>query len=132
MRAPEVQTNWEVVNYNKIDSSNIMKLHEIPCYNSSKERDTDERFWTFFHQDWYGTILTRKTKSVVPMQWINFDYMRKKKDANFNRILEACDFHGISNILQFQYNWKKEIIAEFYATLFLDKKERIFRWMTNG
>jgi hypothetical protein len=25
-----------------------------------------------------------------------------------------------------------EIIAEFYATLFFDKKERIFKWMTNG
>jgi hypothetical protein len=25
--------------------------------------------------------------------------MRKKKDASFNRIIEACDFHGITNLL---------------------------------
>jgi hypothetical protein len=37
MRTPEVHTNREVVNYNKMDSTNIVKLCEIPCYNSSKE-----------------------------------------------------------------------------------------------
>jgi hypothetical protein len=33
------------------------------------------------------------------VQWVNFDYMRRKKDASFNRIIEACDFHGITNLL---------------------------------
>jgi hypothetical protein len=77
MRALEVHTNWEVVNYNKVDPKNIVTLHEIPCYNKSKERGTNERFWTFFQQDWYGTILFTKNKPVVPVQWVHFDYMRK-------------------------------------------------------
>jgi hypothetical protein len=77
-------------------------------------------------------VLYRKTKPVVPVQWVHFDYMRKKKDASFNRIIEACDFHGITNLLQFRYNWNQEIITEFYSTLFFDKKERIFMWMRNG
>jgi hypothetical protein len=34
--------------------------------------------------------------------------------------------------LTFRYNWNQEVIAKFYATLFFDKKERIFMWMTNG
>jgi hypothetical protein len=41
----------------------------------------------------------KKIRLVVPMQLVHLDYMRKKKDATFNRILEACDFHGISNLL---------------------------------
>jgi hypothetical protein len=57
------------------------------------------RFWTFFQQDWYDTVLFKKNKLVVPMEWVHFDYMRKKKDASFNRIIEACDFHGITNLL---------------------------------
>jgi hypothetical protein len=40
--------------------------------------------------------------------------------------------HGISDLLQFRHNWNQEIISEFYFTLFYDKKERIFIWMTNG
>jgi hypothetical protein len=58
--------------------------------------------------------------------------MRKKKDMHFNRVLEACDLHGITDLLQFRHNWNQEIICEFYSTLFYDKKERIFMWMTNG
>jgi hypothetical protein len=132
MRSPIVHTNREVVNYNKVDPSNIVMLRENACYNKSKERGTDECFWTFFQQDWYHIVPYRKPRLVVPMQWVHIDYMRKKKGATFNKILEACDFHGISNLLQFRYNQNQEIITEFYSTLFFKKKERIFMWITNG
>jgi hypothetical protein len=66
------------------------------------------------------------------MQWVHLDYMKSKKDITFNMILEACEFHGISHLLAFRYNLNQEIITEFYSTLFFDKKERIFMWMTNG
>jgi hypothetical protein len=46
-------------------------------------------------------MLYQKTRHVVPMQWVHLDYMRKKTDATFNKILEACEFRGISYILQF-------------------------------
>jgi hypothetical protein len=63
---------------------------------------------------------------------VDIEYMRNKKDMHFNMILEACDLHGITDLLQFRHNWNQEIIFEFYSTLFYDKKERIFLWMTNG
>jgi hypothetical protein len=34
--------------------------------------------------------------------------------------------------MQFRYNWNKEVILEFYDTLYFYKKERIFMWMTDG
>jgi hypothetical protein len=113
----KVFTNREVVNYNKVDLRNIVTPHQRVCYNSSKERGTDERFWTFFQQDWYYSALYQKTRPVVPMQWVHLDYMKGKKDIHFNRILEACEFHGISHLLSFRYNWNQEIIIEFYSTL---------------
>jgi hypothetical protein len=58
--------------------------------------------------------------------------MRNMTDMYFNRILEACDLHGITDLFQFRHNWNIEIISEFYFTLFYDKKEMIFMWMTNG
>jgi hypothetical protein len=51
---------------------------------------------------------------------------------HFNRVLEACDLHGITDLIQFMHNWNQKSISEFYSTLFYDKKERIFMWMTNG
>jgi hypothetical protein len=132
IRAPACHINWEEVDYNKEDPRNIITLRDRPCYNRGKERGMDERFWTFFHQYWYHSVLYRKTSPMVKHQWVHIDYMIKKKDIHFNRILEACDFHGITDLLQFRYNWNQEVIAEFYATLFFDKKERIFMWITNG
>jgi hypothetical protein len=69
---------------------------------------------------------------VVKQQYVDIEYMRNKKDMHFNRVLEACDLHGITNLLQFRHSWNQEIISEFYSTLFYDKKERFFMWMTNG
>jgi hypothetical protein len=132
MRPPVADTNREVVNYNKVDPRTIVTLCQKACYSSSKERGTDKHFWTFFQQDWYYSVLYRKTKPVVPMQWVHMDYMKSKKDIHFNRILEACESHGISHLLLFRYNWNQEIITEFYSTLLFDKQERIFMWMTNG
>jgi hypothetical protein len=132
IKAPVCHTNREEVDYNKDDPRNIITLRDKPCYNHVKERGTDERFWTFFHQDWYHYVLYRKTSPVVKHQWVHIDYMRNKKDMHFNRILEAYDFNGNADLLQFCYNWNQEVINEFYVTLFFDKKERIFMWMTNG
>jgi hypothetical protein len=58
--------------------------------------------------------------------------MMKKKDPNFDRIMEACEFHGLTHIMQFKYNCDNEIISQFYPTLYFDKQARIFKWMTKG
>jgi hypothetical protein len=121
-----------VVNYSKFESTRVVELRQKACYSKPKGRGTDERFWTFFHQHWYDTVLYRKTGPIILVQWVHFDNMRRKKNASFNRIIEACNFHGITDLLQFCYNWNHEVITEFYSTLFFDKKERIFMWMTNG
>jgi hypothetical protein len=77
-------------------------------------------------------MLYPKSSPVVKQQYVDIEYMRKKKDMHFKRVLEAYDLHDITDLLQFMHNWNQEIIFEFYSTLFYDKKERIFMWMTNG
>jgi hypothetical protein len=99
IRTPTVLTNRKVVNYSKEDPMNLITLRIRTCYSSPKERATDERFWTFFHQDWYLTVLYLKTSPVVRHQWVDIDYMRNEKDMHFNMILEACDFHEITYLL---------------------------------
>jgi hypothetical protein len=132
IRSPVAHTIREVVNYNKEDPMNLVTLRNKPCYSLPKERGIDERFWTFFHQDQYSIVLYPKTTPVVKHQFVHIDYMRAKKDIHFNRVLEACDLHGITDLLQFRHNWNQEVITEFYSTLFFDKKEMFFMWMTNG
>jgi hypothetical protein len=99
-----IHTNQDIVNYSKEDSMNVMHLCNKPSYRSSNERDTDERFWTLFHQDWYQTVLYLKSSPVVKQQYVNFEYMRNKNDMHFNRVLKTCDLHGITDLLQFRHN----------------------------
>jgi hypothetical protein len=68
-------------------------------------------------------VLYLKSSLVVKQQYVDIEYMRKK-DMHFNMILETCDLHGITDLLQFKHNWNQEIISEFYSTLLYDKKER--------
>jgi hypothetical protein len=99
IHSPIAHSNREVVNYNKEDPMNLVTLRNKPCYSLPKERGTDEIFWTFFHQDWYRTVLYPMTSLVVKRQFVHIDYIRAKKDMHFNRILEACDLHGITDLL---------------------------------
>jgi hypothetical protein len=132
MYSPEIHTTWEIVNYSKKDPLNVVHLRNKACYNLVNERGIDERFWTFFHKDCYQTVLYLKSSPIVKQQYVDIEYMRNKKDMHFNMILEACALYGITDLLQFRHNWNQEIISEFYSTLFYDKKESIFMWMSNG
>jgi hypothetical protein len=44
MHSLKIHTTREIVNYSKEDLMNVMHLHNKPCYSSSKERGTDDRF----------------------------------------------------------------------------------------
>jgi hypothetical protein len=61
IRALDYHINREEVDYNKEDPRNIITLWDKSCYNHSKERGIDEIFLTFFHQDWYHSVLYKKT-----------------------------------------------------------------------
>jgi hypothetical protein len=104
MHSSEIHIMQEIVNYNKEDPLNVVHLRNKACYNLVKEQGIDERFLTFFHQDWYRTVLYPMSSPVVKQQYVDIKYMRNKKDMHFNRILEACDLHGITDLLQFRHN----------------------------
>jgi hypothetical protein len=44
-----------------------------------------------------------KSSPVVKQQYVDIEYMRNK-DMDFNRVLEACDLHDITDELQFRHN----------------------------
>lgn len=40
-------------------------------------------------------------------------------DNNMNQALRACERQGIKSIMTMQYHWDDEVIAQFYATLWI-------------
>jgi hypothetical protein len=99
MYSSKVHTTREIVNYSKEDPMDHISIRNKPCYSLPKERSTDERFYTFFHQDWYRTVIYLKSSPVIKQQYVDIEFVKNKKDMHFNRILEACDLHGITDLL---------------------------------
>jgi hypothetical protein len=46
--------------------------------------------------------------------------MATRRHVIFNQIKATCDELEMTEIMSFKYNWNREIICQFYATLYFD------------
>jgi hypothetical protein len=93
----------------------------------------DPRFCTFFHADWYRSVYQSKKKSIINMQWTNWDFIQKEKNncPAFAEVIVACEHHGIKDVMELKHYWNDEVILQFYSTLYLDKKSNKLFLMTD-
>jgi hypothetical protein len=91
-----------------------------------KEPGIDYRFHTAFQRDFYESVIITKTKPAAISQWIDWTYMEAKHDAIFDEVVAACTAKHLRDVMSFQKNWNNEIIAQFYATLYVEE------WGTRG
>jgi hypothetical protein len=79
---------------------------------------TDPRFWTLFQQDFYEAVIMNKSN----MQWINWRAAASYGDPVMNEVIEACEAMGIKDFMSMRYDWSEEIICQFYATVWYQRK----------
>lgn len=80
----------------------------------------DPRFWNMFHLDFCNlVILSKKHQPIIKHRVINWEGCKKMNDNNMNQALRACERQGIKSIMTMQYHWDDEVIAQFYATLWI-------------
>jgi hypothetical protein len=84
--------------------------------------------------DFYVSVITPKSKPVANSQWIDWAYMENKQDPIFDRVITACTTKYLREILAFKKDWNNEVIAQFYATVYLEGHgdTRKLHWMTDG
>ena len=60
--------------------------------------------------------------------------MEKTNDPLFQQIIDACESKHVNDLMGFQKDWNKELIAQFYATVHFGylKDDRAMFWMTEG
>jgi hypothetical protein len=61
--------------------------------------------------------------------------MEGKGDRIFNEVVGTCRAKHLREFMAFQKNWNNEIIAQFFATLYVEEggwDTRKFHWMTKG
>ena len=97
----------------------------------------DNRFHNMFQQDFYETVILTKDDKVSRSQWIDWEYMAEKKDVVFDEVIATCDRQKVKKIMGFKLDWNDEIIAQFYATLYVEERgadpnKWYMHWMTGG
>jgi hypothetical protein len=98
---------------------------------SDSQQCTDQRFWSYFHSDWYRSIYLHKKKPVVETKWVNWEWMETRGNPHFNHIKATCDQLEMTDMMSFKYNWNNEIIYQFYSTLYFDADGQELMWMTD-
>ena len=66
------------------------------------------------------------------MQYVGWEEMKEKNEPEFNRVIRACENFGLSDLMNFRYNWNEEVLAQFHATFFFDIYTNERHWMTEG
>jgi hypothetical protein len=66
------------------------------------------------------------------MKSINWDYLFEIDMPVVREVEEACRRMNVSSIMSFNYDWNEEIVAQFYATLYVNCSTKTFHWSIQG
>jgi hypothetical protein len=95
----------------------------------------DARFWFPHQADWYESVIMTKKHVTIEMKWIDWDYLKRLaspvKDV-VNAVVDRCQEIDLIDIMSFTCHWNEEVVAQFYATLFIEESGRTFHWLLGG
>jgi hypothetical protein len=82
----------------------------------------DIRFHNEFQADYYNTvILGKKNQRVLEQRFVNWEGCLALHDRHLTKALAILEKRGLKNIMTMRYDWNEEVIAQFYATLWITK-----------
>jgi hypothetical protein len=73
-----------------------------------------------------------RRRIVSEAQWVDWRHIEEKKDLIYDQVIAACESHHLNILLSVHYDWNVEVIAQFYATLYIEDVggARKMHWMT--
>jgi hypothetical protein len=81
----------------------------------------DPRFWNLFQADFYNFVILSKKHLVIRHRVIDWEGCECMNDDDMTRVLRACEQKGLKDVMTMEYPWNDEVIAQFYATLWIKK-----------
>ena len=73
--------------------------------------------------DFYTSVILTRNPVIARSQWIDWQYV-KKLQKSIDHAIAICERIGVYEIMEFQHDWNTEVIAQFYATLFVEEDAR--------
>jgi hypothetical protein len=81
----------------------------------------DPWFWNLFQVDFYNSIIITKKHPVVHHRVIDWEGCERMHDNDMTQALRIFERKGLKNIMTLEYSWNNEVVAQFYATLWIKK-----------
>jgi hypothetical protein len=134
IRRPHKPLSYHVTSYKeKGTTKQVKRLRKIDP-RSQQRNASDYMFHTQFQQDLYETVIMDRRRIMSEAQWVDWHHMEEQPDPIYNQVIVACESHHIKRLMGVHYDWNIEVIAQFYATLFIEEAEyvRAMHWMTKG
>jgi hypothetical protein len=100
LRRPPVDTHQHAItNYSK-SWKLVEEARGINPYAVNKDVGIDYRFWNEFHSNFYATtILGARKSKIVKIQYVDWDELRDKEEAEFDKVIKICDRFQLSDIM---------------------------------
>lgn len=92
----------------------------------------DVRFWLRFHADWYESVILCKSHPSTEMKSINWLYFNEVNLSVIEQVNEACNNKFLHLIMEFNHDWNEEVVAQFYATLYIGRAAKVMHWTLQG
>jgi hypothetical protein len=113
-------------------SHNVYKERYTDPALWQKEFDADIQFWLKFNADWYKSVILSNENLTIDMKSINWDTLRSLNIPAVNEAIDICHAKGMTNIMGLNYGWNEEVVAQFYANLYICRETKTFHWLLEG
>ena len=88
----------------------------------------DGSFWFSHQADWYESVIMSYKHVTTEMKWIDWGYLRRLASP-VKEVVDAVYTHcwemDLVDIMSFQCHWNEEVVAQFYAALYIEENERL-------
>ena len=86
----------------------------------------------WFHTDWYETVIMTKTHPTTEMKSMDWNHLIELDVQVVTQAVDTCQNMHLQDIMNFNCHWNEEVVAQFYATLYVDRPGKKFYWMLQG
>jgi hypothetical protein len=134
IKRPHKPLSYHVTSYRgKGTTTQVKRLRKIDS-RSHQRNASDYRFHTQLQQDLYETVIMERRRIVSEAHWVDWHHIEEQQDPIYNQVITAFESHHIKKLMVVHYDWNIEVIAQFYATLFIEEAEDMMamHWMTEG
>jgi len=74
--------------------------------------------------DFYTSVILTRNPVIARSQWIDWHYVRELQKSSINHAIAICERTGVYEIMELQHDWNTEVIAQFYAILYVEEDEK--------